>query len=233
MFHLILSASAPSGPPLYLTYGSVLSRSIQLAWNPPSIILRNGNITGYTVSVQNTETNETREWSTDGTSLTVTNLTPYVSYMFTVAAHTAVGQGPLTPKLSISTAEDGNMQLLTDNDIFTALVLPLHSVPSEPQSPSTERVRDSPRKLRVSWQSPAEPNGVITLYTVYCYQTNGSTDNIKTAVVAGTDLEAIVEGVTPYTFYNCNVTANTSIGEGPFSKTTTARTDESGKLVEL
>jgi hypothetical protein len=198
--------AAPSGPPLYLTYGSVLSRSIQLAWNPPSIILRNGNITGYTVSVQNTETNETRELSTDGTSLTVTHLTPYVSYMFTVAAHTAVGQGPFTPKLSITTAED---------------------VPSEPQSPSTERVRDSPRKLRVSWQSPAEPNGVITLYTVYCYQTNGSTDNITTAVAAGTDLEAIVEGLTPYTFYNCNVTANTSIGEGPFSKTTTARTDES------
>ena len=104
-------------------------------------------------------------------------------------------------------------------------------MPSEPHSPSTETVADSPRNLRVSWQSPEEPNGVITMYTVYCYQANSSPDNITTAIVAGTDLEAIVGGLTPYTFYHCNVTANTSVGEGPFSKTTTGRTDESGNLV--
>ena len=39
----------------------------------------------------------------------------------------------------------------TSSGCKSALVLPLHSVPSEPQSSSTERVRDSPRKLRVSW----------------------------------------------------------------------------------
>ena len=112
---------APSGPPLYLTHGPVLSRSIRLAWNPPSTTLRNGNITGYTVSVKDTETNETRELSTDGNSLTVTNLTPYVGYIFSVAANTTVGQGPFTPILSITTAEDGNMHPLSQKDYLLLL----------------------------------------------------------------------------------------------------------------
>ena len=106
-------------------------------------------------------------------------------------------------------------------------------MPSEPLSPKAERVKDSPKKLQISWKSPSEPNGIITFYTIYCYKTNGSTDdsqNITTAVVASVNYEATIEGLTPYTFYNCNVTANTSIGEGPSSTTNTARTDESGKL---
>ena len=98
---------APSGTPLYLSSGSVLSRSIQLTWSPPAPHLRNGDITEYTVSVKNTETNNTRELSTSRTSRTVSTLTPYVTYQFQIAAETAAGQGPFTQELSVTTAEDG------------------------------------------------------------------------------------------------------------------------------
>jgi receptor-type tyrosine-protein phosphatase Q len=197
--------AAPSGPPLLLESKSVLSRSVQLTWSPPIPEDRNGVITGYVVTVTNTETSETRELSTSYTSLTVSSLTPYFNYTFTVSAETAVGQGPATLELPIITAED---------------------VPGEPQSPNTERISDSSTELRVSWEGPLEPNGVIISYKVYCHETN-STENVTTAVVAGTAREAIVEGLIPYTFYDCCVSANTSVGEGNSSLSARARTDES------
>ena len=105
-------------------------------------------------------------------------------------------------------------------------------MPSETQSPQTERVQDSPNELLVSWQSPAEPNGVITSYKVYCSKSNSSNDDdnsLATKVVNGDATETAIGGLTPYTYYDCYVTANTSIGEGNTSETTTARTDESSK----
>ena len=85
-----------------------------------------------------------------------------------------------------------------------------------------------------------EPNGIITSYKVYCIVaeedgTGGgsSNDDINslntTAVVPGIFSEAIVGGLTPYTIYNCYVTANTSVGEGNASSGARARTDESSK----
>ena len=94
---------------------TILSRSIELTWNPPSPHHRNGIITGYTVSVKNTETNETWELSATDTSLTVTSLTPYVEYEFSVAAETAPGQGPFTQGVLITTAEDGNVQCINNS----------------------------------------------------------------------------------------------------------------------
>ena len=51
-------------------------------------------------------------------------------------------------------------------------------------------------------------------------------DSDITVVVTGTVTETVVPGLTPYTYYDCYVTANTSIGEGVVSKGARARTDE-------
>ena len=105
-------------------------------------------------------------------------------------------------------------------------------MPSEPQSPQTERIQDSPNDLLVSWQCPAEPNSVMTSYKVYCSKNNSSTnedDSLATKVVNGDATETAIGGLTPYTYYDCYVTANTSIGEGNTSETTTASTDDSSK----
>ena len=114
-------------------------------------------------------------------------------------------------------------------------------MPSEPQSPNTHQIRDSPTELLVSWDYPLEPNGIITSYRVYCYETDayssggGESDelvvNVTTAVVPGNVTEGVVTELTPYTFYDCYVTANTSVGEGNASDSDSARTDESGNCV--
>ena len=117
-------------------------------------------------------------------------------------------------------------------------------MPYEPQSPSANTVSGSPRELLVSWEFPLEPNGIITSYKVYCYETDSSGSgtgdveltphteesiiNATTTVASGSATEAIIAGLTPYTYYNCYVTANTSVGEGNASSSVTARTDESG-----
>lgn len=111
-------------------------------------------------------------------------------------------------------------------------------------------ISDSPSQLYVTWAPPLEPNGVITAYKVYCSKSdmyeegsgsgymyltpfteeNTSTNvNISTSVVPSNATEAIVSGLTPYTWYECYVTANTSVGEGSASHTVVARTDESSK----
>jgi len=104
-------------------------------------------------------------------------------------------------------------------------------------------IPDSPLELHAIWEPPLEPNGVITAYKVYCsvyedgsgsgyvYLTQNTATNsiISTSVVPGNVTEAIVSGLTPYTLYECYVTANTSVGEGSASETVVAGTDESGK----
>lgn len=47
----------------------------------------------------------------------------------------------------------------------------------------------------------------------------------------GTVTEATVMGLMPFTNYDCYVTANTSVGEGPPSEAKTQRTEGSGECV--
>ena len=49
----------------------------------------------------------------------------------------------------------------------------------------------------------------------------------------GTQSEAFVEDLTPFTNYECFITANTSVGEGSTSKIDTAITDESSESLFL
>ena len=115
------------------------------------------------------------------------------------------------------------------------------------------RVVGSPTELYIQWRIPEEPNGIIIAYSVYCKEiiVNDAQQNLGSAsgsaiamsgeedglgnmidyailvVTNGTELEAFVENLTPFTNYGCFVTANTSVGEGSSSKILTATTDES------
>jgi len=93
------------------------------------------------------------------------------------------------------------------------------------------------------------PNGVILYYTVYCDEaiaetgsgTSGigeplpdeTTTSSVVTTVSGNETSAVVTGLTPYTFYDCYVTANTSIGEGHVSVVDSAQTDESGQSAHI
>ena len=119
------------------------------------------------------------------------------------------------------------------------------SVPTEPRSIRVLSLAGSPTELLVTWDPPAEPNGIILLYTVYCYVLSNDSftnqpflaplDALVTAMplyieVPGNQTEAVMEDLVPYTSYLCLVTANTSIGESNSSSIQLNQTDESGKL---
>ena len=113
------------------------------------------------------------------------------------------------------------------------------TAPSSPLNCSVSTVPGSPNELSASWSPPIPKNGIITAYTVYCNTSANQTypeqmigPNVPTArsVVNGTTLAVIfTTGLTPYTQYNCYVTANTSVGEGTPSQIMTVTTDQTSK----
>ena len=104
-------------------------------------------------------------------------------------------------------------------------------------------VPGSHNQLTASWTPPIPTNGIITAYTVYCntsanqvYPEQVIGPNVPTvrSVVSGMKQEIIFRtGISPYTQYECYVTANSSAGEGTPSQIVMIRTSESGKPVKF
>ena len=123
-------------------------------------------------------------------------------------------------------------------------------MPSAPTSTQIETVIGQASQLLVTWQPPSTPNGIIIQYTAYCWvgdqalaiddshlrngsgsgDEESSTLNVTSNTVTGSMLSAIVDGLKPYTSYDCFVTAFTSVGEGEASNVTSGITYESSKL---
>ena len=67
---------------------------------------QNGAITEYTVR-WSLVTGEQDEYTTTNTNITVTDLSPYTTYVWTIAASTSVGIGPYSTAINILMPEDG------------------------------------------------------------------------------------------------------------------------------
>ena len=69
------------------------------------------------------------------------------------------------------------------------------------------------RNATLSWTLPeeSERNGMITTYMVAC--TDG--DSVMTNTLTTSNFTATIEGLSPFSFYMCNVTASTRVGSGP------------------
>ena len=114
------------------------------------------------------------------------------------------------------------------------------TVPSSPQNFSLFPVAGSSYQLSASWFVPIPRNGIITGYSVYCntsanqsYPEQVIIPNMPTirSVVNGTTLAVTFNtGLSPYTQYSCYVTANTSAGEGPPSRTVATTTGEASMM---
>ena len=90
--------------------------------------------------------------------------------------------------------------------------------------------------LMANWTPPSSPNGIVTGYTVYCtvsqnqtypeqVPTGGST---YTVLNVTSQTSVYLRGLLPFTFYQCYVTANTTVGEGRLSTTVLSQTGETG-----
>ncbi len=79
--------------------------------------------------------------------------------------------------------------------------------------------------LTLSWSPPAEPNGVIITYTLYVDYLNGTTTNINT-----TSTPFMLSPLRPYQTVSVQVSASTSVGEGPRTPSMEFTTTEASEL---
>ncbi len=256
--------TAPSGPPDNITTTALTSTQILVSWDLPLPHFRNGPILAYNLTVTDTTTGMV-VWSSTvlTTSATVSSLRAFTTYNFTLSARTSVGYGP-NDTVSEITLQDSKLvsvkmaQLLYSCMLACATVngctmiytisyaLSNATAPSSPTNPIVDVVNGDPYSLRVSWMSPAVPNGYITHYNAYCQESQlvfGSGigggmlalptslyPSTFTSTVYGTELNATISGLIPFTNYGCYVSANTSIGEGNNSISVFQITDEYSKI---
>ena len=107
--------AAPSGFPHNFSASVVTTHSLSLVWNPPSPEDQNGVIIRYRVNITVLGTMEMYQLLSVNGSITVLSLRPYTTYIFTIAAETAVGVGPFSGVHTVMTATDGKKRTNRQN----------------------------------------------------------------------------------------------------------------------
>lgn len=156
---------------------------------------RGSPITGFTVRGYiggNVTPSVTVSEPADATSATITGLTNYYPYSFTVAAESAVGSSDESPP--------------------SATVVPAPLVPGAPQLVGATA---GDQAATVSWRPPADDGGSpVTLYTARVYQGDGVVSSLD---VAPDVLSATFTGLTNGVGYSFDVFAYNAAGPGPAS----------------
>ena len=97
----------PSGYPQNITAEVTSSRSAILTWEPPLSAEQNGVIINYVVNITAEETGEMFQLFSEILNISVSTLSPFTTYFYTIAATTSVGQGPHSIVYTLQTPEDG------------------------------------------------------------------------------------------------------------------------------
>ena len=84
----------------------ITTTSISLQWSPPKEVLWNGIIREYLINITEYDTGTILVYYSATTSLIVSSLHPYYTYLGQVSAFT-VGYGPFTDVFQVTTLQDG------------------------------------------------------------------------------------------------------------------------------
>ncbi|XP_074661048.1 usherin-like [Tubulanus polymorphus] len=196
------SSAAPEGIAAP-TVSSQTPTSVLAVWTAPK--LPNGILTKYTLQRRLKDSNKTVDIRhvTPNEAFTYLDqgspLQPYTAYQYRVAVSTGIGTG-YGPWATI----------------FTRPSRPAGVLPPE-------AVVLSPHSLKIRWQIPLIPNGIIEMYVIKMPVPQIEVRN-------GSQTELIVENLVPYTTYSITIIACTFEGGCTESSTTNVRT--SGKAPE-
>ncbi|XP_055442909.1 phosphatidylinositol phosphatase PTPRQ isoform X2 [Bubalus kerabau] len=178
------SETVPDSAPENITYKNISSGEIELSFFPPSI--PNGIIQKYTIYLMKSNGNEERTINTTSLIQNIKGLKKYTQYTIEVSASTLKGEGIRSAPVNVLTEED--------------------APDSPPQDFSVKQL--SGVMVKLSWQPPLEPNGIILYYTVYVWDRSSlKTVNVTETSLEFSDLDHNVE-------YNAYVTASTRFGDG-------------------
>uniref|UniRef100_A0A671KTN5 Protein sidekick-1-like n=1 Tax=Sinocyclocheilus anshuiensis TaxID=1608454 RepID=A0A671KTN5_9TELE len=189
--------SVPSGAPENVSAEAMSSTSILVTWGSVPEHQKNGHILGYKVLYKEKDSERAPQVQlVNGNQthlLLLKNLSKFILYEVQVLAFTRVGDGP--PSLP-PTAER------TKDD-----------VPGPPVRLVFPEVRLT--SVRVVWQPPSEPNGIIMGYQI-SYRLDINDPNKFTTVEVGSNARQFtVTGLIPESAYVFQITARTQKGWGP------------------
>uniref|UniRef100_A0AC11DGR4 Protein tyrosine phosphatase receptor type Q n=1 Tax=Ovis aries TaxID=9940 RepID=A0AC11DGR4_SHEEP len=178
------SETVPDSAPENITYKNISSGEIELSFFPPSS--PNGIIQKYTIYLMKSNGNEERTINTPSLIQNIKGLKKYTQYTIEVSASTLKGEGIRSAPVNVLTEED--------------------APDSPPQDFSVKQL--SGVMVKLSWQPPLEPNGIILYYTVYVWDRSSlKTVNVTETSLEFSDLDHNVE-------YHAYVTASTRFGDG-------------------
>lgn len=109
---MIVSTSAPSGPPAGVSAAPSSARSLSISWSPPARDQQNGIIRYYLVTVRSEFGVETRNISSIRLSTSISGLRPHTRYNCTVQAQT-VRLGPPNDVIVVVTPQDSEFGTAT------------------------------------------------------------------------------------------------------------------------
>uniref|UniRef100_A0A8C3T571 Sidekick cell adhesion molecule 2 n=1 Tax=Chelydra serpentina TaxID=8475 RepID=A0A8C3T571_CHESE len=206
---VFVGEAVPTAPPQNVAVQTATATQLDVTWEPPPLEAQNGDIQGYKIYFweaqrQNgTERVKTLFLPENGAKLK--NLTGYTSYLITVSAFNAAGDGPRSAPVRARTQQ------------------------AAPSAPSTIRFSElTTTSVNVSWGPPLLPNGVLEGYRlVYepCTPVDGVSKIVTVDVKGNSPLwmkvKDLAEGVT-YRFriraktfaYGPEIEANITTGPG-------------------
>ncbi|KAJ7989955.1 hypothetical protein DPEC_G00309840 [Dallia pectoralis] len=206
---VFVGEAVPTAPPQNVAIQSSTATQLDVTWDPPPADAQNGDIQGYKIyfwefQLQN-ETERLRTLFLPELGVKIKNLTGYTTYLVSVAAFNAAGDGPRGPPTRGRTAQ---------------------AAPSRPSFIHFSELTTT--SVNVSWGEPRLPNGIIEGYRlVYepCTPVDG-VSKIVTVDVKGNaplwmKIKDLADGVT-YNFriraktltYGLEVEANITTGPG-------------------
>ncbi|XP_047434773.1 protein sidekick-1-like isoform X2 [Mugil cephalus] len=187
--------SVPSGSPVNVSAEAASSSKILLTWSALPQDQRNGVIVGYKVLYKEKDSEgppTVKAAEGEGSvSLLLGDLQKYTVYVLQVLAFTQKGDGPPSSPTLLRTKED---------------------VPGPPVRMVFPEVRLS--SVRVVWQPPAFPNGIILGYQI-SYRLDSRDPQRWTTVEVGSNARQFtVTGLSPDQAYVFRLTARTAVGWG-------------------
>ncbi|XP_058047639.1 phosphatidylinositol phosphatase PTPRQ [Ahaetulla prasina] len=190
---IITDEDAPSSPPRLLTVKQLSDAIVVLSWQPP--LEPNGIILYYTVYIWDIMS---RNINASELSLELTDLEYNKKYSVYITASTRFG--------------DGNIK--SDTTSFRTS----EGVPGDPPKNLWYKNLTS-SSVRVFWNPPQKPNGVIQFYSIYykngsdTYVQNFTTSTIDSSADNST-LSIVLDNLAKWRHYTLWLTANTALGNG-------------------
>ncbi len=99
----------PNDAPQNFTILVATPTSIFLRWDSPPPESRNGLILGFSITLTNDDDESVITYMAQSNEyeVTIENLVPYTTYVCTILAFTAIGNGPSSQSVMVTTSESG------------------------------------------------------------------------------------------------------------------------------